>query len=312
MTNNGTGELQAEDAKEMARLIIAHHFGTKPKRIFHLTGGLSNFVFMAYHSEGDFVVRISPDPARIQAFMKEQWAMLKAKEAGVPTAEILEVGNHIVPFPYMVSKKVEGEEATYHPQRLQIIREMGRFAALINSIDTNGFGSTFDWSNNQLSHNETWSDYLHKELQLEARLETLKKYKILPPQGLKRLQAALLKPPAKLARPSLTHGDIRLKNVIVDEAGKISAFIDWEHATSNLCYWELSLALHDLSIDEKQEFLEGYGMADKDLLKGAPIIKALNILNYAPEIGRLAAAKEKGQLAHLKTRLSGTLDLYSL
>jgi aminoglycoside phosphotransferase (APT) family kinase protein len=312
MTKNEEAEIQADDAKEMARLIIAHHFGNKPRRVVHLTGGLSNFVYMVYHNEGDFVVRISPEPTKIQAFMKEQWAMVKAQEAGVPTAEILEVGNQIVPFPYMVSKKVEGQEATHHPQRLQIIKEMGRYAALINSIRTNGFGSTFDWSNNQLSHNDTWEDYLQKELNCDARLELFKKQKILPPKQIKKLRTILFKPPGKVARPSLNHGDIRLKNVIVDDDGQINGFIDWEHATSNLAYWELSLALHDLSIDEKQEFLKGYGWTEKKLTESAPFIKALNFINYAAKIEHLAVAKDKQQLEQLRTRLSGALDLYSL
>jgi aminoglycoside phosphotransferase (APT) family kinase protein len=312
MTNHEGAEIQADGAKEMARLIIAHHFGNKPKRVVHLTGGLSNFVFMVYHNEGDFVVRISPEPTKIQAFMKEQWAMVKAREAGVPTAEILEVGNQIVPFPYMVSKKVEGREATFHARRLPIIKEMGRFAGLINSIKTDGFGCTFDWSNNQLSRNETWEDYLQKELNCDARLEVLKKQKMLLPKQLKKLRALLLKPPARIAKPSLNHGDIRLKNVIVDDDGAIKAFIDWEQATSNLAYWELSLALHDLSIDEKQEFLQGYGWSEKELFESAPFIKALNLINYAPKIGRLAAAKDSKQLQRLRARLSGALDLYSV
>jgi aminoglycoside phosphotransferase (APT) family kinase protein len=312
MTKNEADGIQADDAKEMARLIIAHHFGNKPKRVVHQTSGLSNFVFMVYHNEGDFVVRISPEATKIQAFMKEQWAMVKAQEAGVPTAEILEVGNHIVPFPYMVSKKVEGEEATFHPNRLQIIKEMGRYAALINSIPTNGFGNTFDWSNNQLSHNETWADYLHKELDFDARLQVLKKQKMLPPKQIKKLQTILLKPPRGTAKPSLNHGDIRLKNVIVNDDGQITAFIDWEHATSNLTYWELSLALHDLSIDEKQEFLQGYGLSEKEIVESAPFIKALNLLNYAPAIKRLAEAKDLERLEQQRIRLSGALDLYSL
>jgi aminoglycoside phosphotransferase (APT) family kinase protein len=312
MTKNEAAEMNADNAKEMARLIIAHHFGNKPKRVVHLTGGLSNFVFMAYHNEGDFVVRISPEPTKIQAFMKEQWAMVKAREAGVPTAEILEVGNHIVPFPYMVSKKVEGQEATYHPKQLSIIKEMGHFAALINAIPTNGFGGTFDWSNNQLSLNEAWEDYLYKELHLEDRLQILKKQKMLQPKQIKKLESILTKPPRGKEKPSLNHGDIRLKNVIVDDDGQIIAFIDWEQATSNLAYWDLSLALHDLSIDEKQEFLQGYGLSEEEVMESAPFIKALNLLNYAPEIKHLAEAKNVERLEWQRIRLSGALDLYSL
>jgi aminoglycoside phosphotransferase (APT) family kinase protein len=313
MTTNEVPVVDVRSAKEMARQLIAHHFGNKPKRIVHLESGLSNFVFLVYHAEGDIIVRISPEPTKIQTFMKEQWAVVQAREIGVPTAEILEVGNQVVPLPYMVSRKVVGQEATFHPNRLQILREMGRYAALINSIPTTGFGSTFDWSGNQLSRNETWSEYLQKELQVEARLQTLKKQRMLMPKELKKLSLIFKDMTGWKPKPSLNHGDIRLKNVIVNEEGKITAIIDWEDCVSSVSpHWDLSLALHDLSIDEKQEFLEGYGLATKKVMEIAPYTKALNLINYAPEIERWAEAKETARLEQCRLRLSGALDLYSL
>src|ERR1044072_7119197 len=119
MTKNKSLAAELRAAKDMARRLITHHFGNKPKRVAHLTSGLSNFIFMVTHSEGDFVVRISPDPGRLNAFIKEQWAMAKAREVGVPTPEILEVGNQIVPSPYMVSRRVIGNRATFNPHPIQ-------------------------------------------------------------------------------------------------------------------------------------------------------------------------------------------------
>lgn len=311
MSRKEEAELRA--AKDMARLIITHHFGNAPKRILHLPGGLSNFVFMVAHSEGDFVVRISPDPARLNAFIKEQWAMAKAREVGVPTPEILEVGNQVVTSPYMVSRRVTGKAATSHPKRLEIIGEMGHYAALINSVRTSGFGGTFDWSSNLLSRNESWNQFLEKEIKLEERLKTFEKRKILASKQLKKLRTILKSSALKKARPSLTHGDIRLKNVMVDEDGKITAIIDWEDCTSNLSpHWELSIALHDLSIDEKQSFLAGYGLREKKFTEVAPIIKALNLINYAPEVERLFEAKDTTTIEQYRTRLNGWLDLYSV
>jgi aminoglycoside phosphotransferase (APT) family kinase protein len=312
---NGNGEAIADvnEAKKLARRIIEHHFGTKPKRLEHQSSGLSNFVFMVHHSEGEFIVRINPDPTKLNAYIKEQWAVSKAREVGVPTSEILEVGNEVIPHPYMVSRKAEGQEATTHPERHSIVREMGRYAALINSVPTDGFGSVFDWSSNQLSRNTTWSNYLHGELRLDARLALLKKYRLLPPKKLEQVRSLLEKAGKRSLKPSLSHGDIRLKNVLVDDSGKITAFLDWEHCVSTLApQWELSLSLHDLTIDEKQEFLTGYGLPSKKLLEVLPVVKALNIINYAPFVEQVADLTDKAQLEHYKLRLSGALDLYSL
>jgi len=148
----------------MANAIITHYFGAKPKRVVRRAGGLTNFVFQVDHAEGDFIVRISLEPAKLNDYLKEQWAMLKAREVGVPTPEILEVGNDVIAAPYMVARLMPGREATHHPDRLAILKEMGRVTARIHCVPTTGFGQTFDWSHNQLSRHETWKEFLHSEL----------------------------------------------------------------------------------------------------------------------------------------------------
>lgn len=310
---NDAAAKEIKNAKEMARAVIAHHFGNKkPRRIMHKTSGLSNFVFEVLHAEGDFIVRISPDPARINSFIKEQWAQNQAREIGVPIPEILEVGSHVINQPFMISRVVEGSNALTHPKRLEIVKEMGRYAALINTIKTEGFGSTFDWSSNQLSRNETWQDFLESELNFEDRLKTLEKRKMLAVSQVKKIRKILTDAGKGKTKPALTHGDIRLKNVMVDDDGKITAFLDWEHCTSNLApAWELSIALHDLSIDEKQLFLEGYGLKEKQISELMPLVKAINFINYAPEIERLANENDTAHLEKLRTRLCGALDFYS-
>jgi len=305
--------LKLRDAKAMARHLIEHHFGEKPRRILHKSSGLSNFVFIVDQSKDKYLVRLHPSPTKITTYMKEQWAISEARKIGVPVPEILQVGNEVVPHPYMISREVRGIEATYHPDRLQIIFEMGRYAALINSISTTGFGDTFDWSNNQLSKNNTWNEFLEKELQLESRLKIFESYRIFSPPQLKKLNSILKKNGGKNLKPFLNHGDMRLKNVIVDDKGKIIAIVDWEYCISSLVpYWELSIALHDLSIDEKQKFLQGYDLSAKKFASTALLIKAINIINYAPKIESLANENNKEQLDLHRIRLGGVLDLYSI
>lgn len=312
ITKNPSPAKRVDKFKDLARLVIEHHFGTRPRRIAFKSSGLTNFVFGVKHTEGNFVVRISPDAAAINSFIKEQWAQQAARKAGVPTAEILEVGSSIISFPYMIARAVAGQDALEHPKRPEIIREMGRLAALINSVATKGFGVTFDWSNNKLSRNEKWSDYLEHEYNFEAKIEILARHRLTDETRLRLLRKAFRDSLGLRVKPALNHGDIRLKNVIADARGKITALIDWETATSNLApHWELSLALHDLGIDEKQHFVEAYGINPKKLREAAPLIKGFNMLNYIPEIERVAAQKDKKSLDRLRERFSGTFDLYS-
>jgi len=309
-------------AKKMVRRIITHHFGQnhpekigsdKPAQIVRLGGGLTNLVFSVHVMEENFIVRLGSDAGKVCAFLKEQWAIAKSQEAGVPTPEVLQVGNEAAPVPYMISRHAKGTDASVHPERMRIIRQMGQYGAMINSIQTTGFGSTFEWSQNQLSHNPTWNDFLHNELKMEERLKTLATCGILEPAQIKKLRATLEGAVAKDRVPALNHGDLRLKNVLVDDDGNITCILDWEHCTSNPApEWELSIALHDLSIDEKQEFLEGYGLNEEQISSISPALKAMNVVNYASAVQRAAKSKNTGRLELYRARLRGELDLYAL
>ncbi len=303
----------AINVRRMVRGIIEHHFKKPARRISVKSGGLTNHVFEVKHDEGDFIVRISEDRAKINSFIKEQWATAKAREVGVPTPEILEVGNEAAPLPYMVARQVRGDDATHHPGRMRILHEMGHFTALIHTIRTTGFGQTFDWSSNQLSRNESWAHYLHGEFGVAERIQLLRRRRMLTAPQAKRIADILRRTEKGKKEPVLHHGDMRLKNVLADSKGTITAIIDWEHALSSIApYWDLSLALHDLSIDGKEEFLSGYGVSLADFKQMVPVIRAFNILNYAPVVEKLAHAKNEKQLAIYRSRLAGLLDLYSL
>ncbi len=293
--------------------VVSRHFGKPPTRVRRLTGGLSNHVFEAALGRDTFVVRISEDPAKLQTFLKEQWAVRKARAHQVPAPEVLEVGNTAVPFPYMIAVKVRGLDATSCPCQLETVRAMGVLAARINSVRTSGFGCVFDWSRNQLSRNNTWAHFLDDEVKVGERLDLLASQRMLRPQSLQKLRSQVRSLRSWKGLPALTHGDVRFKNVILDKAGKITSLLDWENCTSNLApHWELSIALHDLSIDQKEAFLEGYGLAPREFEKISGAVKCLNILNYAPAIQEALRAKDRSALQSLRARLHGAFDLQSV
>ncbi|MGB8194899.1 MAG: aminoglycoside phosphotransferase family protein [Chitinophagaceae bacterium] len=284
-----------------------------PKRIEYKPAGLTNYVFEASCKEGEFIVRIASSRGKLSDYIKEQWAVERASEKGVPVAQILEVGSEVVSMPYMLQEKLDGQEAVDHPARLDILKELGRYAQIIHSIPTSNYGNGFNWSKNRLSKNTTWKGYVHDEWQVARRLKVLEKHDMLGVTHFNKLTRIVSKIEKLKAPPCLNHGDIRLKNVIVNDKGIILAIIDWENCTSNMApYWDLSIALHDLSIDGKQRLLEGYGMDPKEFEKISPVIKAFNILNYADSIERIAARKDKATLEHYRLRMKGFMDLFSI
>jgi len=304
---------QIKTKTEMARKVVAHHFGNSRKRIEFKPAGKTNFVFDVHTKDGDFIVRIAGTGTKINDFIKEQWATHKAKEKGVPVPEILEVGNEIISLPYMLQKKLDGKEAVDHPDRLDILEKLGGYARLIHSIPTTGFGTVFDWSKNKLSKQKTWPEFLENELELESRLKFLQKKNILDKKKIVKLVTFFEKIKKWKVSPFLNHCDLRLKNVIVNDAGKIQALIDWENCASNVApYWDFSIALHDLSIDGKHRFLQGYGLDIDEFEKMAYALTAFNLINYVPSLQRLIQKKDKATLALYTLRLNGSLDLFSL
>ena len=257
-------------------------------------------------------MRISPDPNRIEAFKKELWATQKVREAGVPSTEVLIVDQDKDSELYMITRRVTGLEASHHPQRKRIIHEMGNYARIINSISTKGFGAQFDWTNTGFKC-RTWSDYLDNEWEFEKRLQLFSKHKILSQRAVTKLRKTINETRTLRIKPSLSHADLRLKNVMVDDDGEIAAIIDWEECLSTIApQFELSISLHDLSIDEKHIFIDGYGLDSEAVAPMGSLIRAFNIINYSDAIERAVEVKDHKMLAEFKLRLNAGLDLYSL
>ena len=304
---------EVREREAMVKTIMKHHFGVTPRKIEFKPAGMTNFVFEAVCKKGDFIIRIGSNSRKLNDFMKEQWAVERVREKGVPVAEILEVGNEIIPYPYMLQEKRAGTDAMHHPDRKQVIYEVGQLARIIHSIPTSSFGNVFDWSKNRLSKNASWTDFLYHEWKLSERLAFLKKHKVLESVQEKKLNTVIRKMEKLKYAPALNHGDLRLKNVIIDDNGKILALIDWDNCISSVGpLWDLSIALHDLSIDSKQYFLEGYGLSAEEYQEMAPLIKAFNIVNYIPYLQDLVNRKRKTELAYYKLRLNGYFDLYKM
>jgi aminoglycoside phosphotransferase (APT) family kinase protein len=297
--------------RRLAKRIVEHHFNQPPSRIVYKRSGRTNYVFAINHVEGQFVVRISPEPEKMEAFRKELWATKKVREAGVPSPEVLAVGN-IGSETYMVIRRVTGSEATHHPRRSHIVQEIGKYAQIINSIETENFGSNFDWTTNGPQHS-TWAEYMDNEWQVERRLDVFTQHKVFSSQQVQNLRKILEDTRTMRVEPRLIHGDLRLKNVIVDDDGEIAAILDWEECLSTIApQWELSISLHDLSIDEKDLFIEGYGLDPRQVQEMSRLIKAFNIVNYSDAIAQAAETGDHKNLAQFRLRLSGALDLYSL
>lgn len=298
---------------DRAQAIVKHHIGGRVRGCEPLTGGITNHVFRVRHDGGAVIVRLASKGGRLEAFLKEQWACERAREAGVPAVRVLEVGSDVIDTPYMIEEAADGASACKHEDRIGIITRFGSMAASIHEVETHGFGETFDWSRNELSRCESWGDYLTETFDWKGRLKGLSEAGVLDAGRARAVRATFETLAGETPAPALNHGDLRLKNVLVDEDGEICALLDWEDCQSNAPrLWDLSLALHDLGVDEKEAFLKGYGMAPNHAIQLASGWAALNVAMYSGFVEQAHQAGDEEKLGWFRARMAGTFDLYSV
>ena len=298
-------------ARRIAKAAIRRCFGSPPKRFMPLGGGLSNAVFAFDAADETFVLRLHTDAAKLQVFEKERWAIGLAAQAGVPVAPVLLTELTPEGAAIMVARRVEGTEATHHPDRLRILEAMGDALRRIHGIATAAYGMPLCGDGPQVGGHGTWGDFLEIDLEAGRRIDRLRRLGAIDDAAARRASEVLSSLSRLRRGPCLHHGDMRLKNVVVDEGGAIRAVIDWDNCVSaHPPYWDLAIALHDLGVDGKQALLRGYGVTPREASDMAPILRTLNLLHYAPVLDQLLAAGDREALAWCKARLSGALDLH--
>jgi aminoglycoside phosphotransferase (APT) family kinase protein len=282
-----------------------------PQHVRRRGGGLTNLVYQVDAGDRSVIVRVNADPAKLRVFKRERQAMTLARNARLPVPHILHVGAD--PHPFMILENVRGVVGTHAYDKIGTVRQMGEITARIHGIRMPGFGpgavdSTFA---GQAKRRHSWGAHLEADLKASERITTLERLGMFLPDNADRMRQILAHMSAWRRNPVLHHGDMRLKNVIVDHDGRIIAVLDWEHCTSSVpALWDLSVALHDLTIDEKQAFLQGYGYSPRELTKSIGYMRLLNALNYAPSIAAMAERGESAKLNWYRARFMGNFNLY--
>lgn len=307
-----TQKLSARAARAYVTHLARTVLRQEPDQVRRRGGGLTNFVYQVDIGDQSLIIRINGDPHKLPVFEREQRVMKLARDAGLPVPLVLHVGAD--PHPFMVLHNVRGSVGTHAYDRIGTVRQMGELTARIHQIQTNGFGpAALDAASkkSQTPLRNSWGAHLEGDLHASVRLDALERLEMFLPDNAEKMRKTLAHMSSWRRNPVLHHGDMRLKNIIVDHEGKIAAVLDWENCTSSVpALWDLSLALHDLTIDEKQAFLQGYGYGPRELTKSITYMRLLNAINYAPFIQALADHGEKSKLNWLRVRFAGDFNLY--
>lgn len=306
MTEDDTAQEEAA-----AREIMAHCLGESDPKLERQEGGLSNCVFEATSANGRVVIRMGQADKRAAAFAREHRSIRRAAEAGVPVPRVIAQGEH-AGWAYVIAHKAAGQPATDHPQRLDILQKLAGLAAeRIHTIPTRGFGAEFSFDG-VCGDGTAWQSWLEQGLKAADRLRQLCLHAVITEDQRDTFLETLEALEEWSGQSVLNHGDLRLKNVLVDSEARITALLDWEMCLSTIGpHWDLSIALHDLSIDQKEAFIQGYGLTPEEVREFSPVWRLYNALNYAPELERIVESDDREALDRLRNRFSGSLDLYA-
>ena len=295
--------------RRVARYIFERAAGTTPGRIRVQDGGLTNHVFVLENDDGAFVLRMDERDDKVHQYRKERWAIDHARRMDIPAPNVIEVGNTPDGVSFMLSRREPGRPATGREDTLAILRQLGQYARKLHRETLGRFGGHYD---GETAPWHGWVDFLQHEYDLDRRLYQLLSLRLVDEFTARRMADAVMRL-GDGREPRLNHGDLRLKNVLVDDgSGRISAIIDWENAIAAPSpEWDLALALHDLSVDEKDAFLDGYGLEHEELVAARPALTSLNLLHYAPFAADAARTGDEQRLRHYRRRFARLHDLYS-
>ncbi|MCH5584903.1 aminoglycoside phosphotransferase family protein [Shimazuella sp. AN120528] len=288
----------SNDYKNVAKRICAQIIGEKIQSIHPIIGnGTVNQVYRVETNTSLFIIRMNEAPNTLAIYEKEKWCMEQAKRKGVPGPDVLAIGN-MEQVTYMVQTFIKGKNGKYSPWNKEMIwRKLGEYTKQIHSIPVNGFGEilfnpihhTFAASTHE-GFNGTWHGFIRYNINCLTEDDplilfgvfSLEHTKIIKQkfEGLLQLNFAF----------GLTHGDLSLKNTIVDKKGNVT-LLDWGCAEVHIIpYWELIQLLKSQvdigapNTEQMHAFLQGYGITASDFQTMLPTLNTLLLLDACDKL----------------------------
>jgi aminoglycoside phosphotransferase (APT) family kinase protein len=246
--------------RHVVEAIVSRVTGESPARVDRIHAGQSNETYVCDAASLRLIVRIGRGGAA--HFERERWAIRAARAQGVPTPDVLLVGEehlHQKPVSFCVERFIPGLSLGKLARRrgradavlATALRNAGHVLAAIHEVRTSGFGELRPDGSGALSD---WPAFLAERLgpvPNDAPIEV------------GRALAAIEqhRPLLVATAPRLLHFDFEPSHLLTDEnTGKIVGVIDFEEAKSgdpayDLAQWDV---IHD-AYAPVSELAHGYG-----------------------------------------------------
>lgn len=264
---------------------ITAALGELPSAVHPIVGkGEANTVLSVLTSKGRLIVRFQAGSDAYKTYVKEEWCIGQAKQAGIPCAEVILVGRGET-CSFMIQRQLEGTHgADWQGDMKHVWHELGRYSAILNSIRVKGFGESLkDPANGDFVN--TWKGIVDWSMDYLFSDSFLVNNEIISGRQRETISARLNEMYTWTFDPVLTHGNLAPKNAIVDATNRVH-LIDWGTAGAHRgVHLELS-EIMTWEPDEKyvKAFLDGYGLSAGDLIEIQRDVDTLILLRLLDSI----------------------------
>lgn len=245
--------------------------------------GTVNKVFVVGAGSEKVVVRMSARGEASDEYAKEAWCIERAATLCVPVTRVLAVGRRDG-HAYILQTYVAGDEGrdSRVPERY-IWQELGKHARLIHSIEVRGFGLKLS-DMTQGDARASWLRYLEYNIESLTEEDQLIELNVVTKSQSKIIKAIFAELKAREFIFGLNHGDISLKNTIVDRRGVVN-LLDWGSAEASIVphhdlieMLKMSMLENDPDDDALRAFLDGYGISQTEFERMMPELESLLLL----------------------------------
>ncbi len=165
-------------------------------------------------------------------------------------------------YSFQISQYMPGIPANIYKGNTEAIwYQIGDFAKKINDISVPIFNREYNLEKDQIIYYQNWNEYVQLEVEDCIDNYFISHLNVIDIEDLDRLKR-LIEDYKKLNfSPKLIHGDLWLKNIKINENGKVVAILDWENASANFApYAEFARSFEYRTQAEQDAFEKGYGL----------------------------------------------------
>jgi aminoglycoside phosphotransferase (APT) family kinase protein len=252
----------------LRRCVLAHlPEGARVERLERIRTGKFNTSYFVDASEGEFVLRVAPDPDAVFLFyerdmMRQEPGIhrLLREHTSVPVAEIVafDQSRKVIPRDFLLMERLPGAALSQSPgvRPEPVLEAVGRCLAEVHALTADRYG--YLGEHRPMEPQATWAEAFR--IMWGKLLEDIAGVGFYDAGEVERLERLLDRHLALFDRPvgaSLLHMDVWAQNLLVDGAGNLTGIVDWDRAL-----WgdpEIEFAVLDYCGVSEPAFWRGYG-----------------------------------------------------